>query len=313
MKDSPEDIASLLGEMKPKDKAPRNRSVLDSWISKAEQNIDSNNPGRLAWLVSTTISAAKLQSVLGQNGISRFGLKGGTLLQHRLGLEARATRDLDGIIRGDIDDFIKSFDESLLEDWGPIAFQRSEVEIINVPSKVIKPRRFDLLLMIRGQTWRKVAIEISPDEGHATESFDLLPAPALEPFGIPSPDHLVGMALGYQIAQKYHAATDPHDPPVFINQRARDVVDLVLLKRLSEEVGEPSDSVIREAIKDIFDSRAEDAKALGRPVRELPAKIVAYPHWQIDYAEAASSSSVSLGMEDAIRLVNKWIDRILFL
>ena len=38
---------------------------------------------------------------------------------------------------------------------------------------------------------------------------------------------LAGIAMSYQIAQKVHACTDPHDPPAFVNNRARDVVDLV--------------------------------------------------------------------------------------
>jgi hypothetical protein len=37
---------------------------------------------------------------------NRFLLKGGTLLQHRLGGIARATKDVDGMVCGDIDDFL---------------------------------------------------------------------------------------------------------------------------------------------------------------------------------------------------------------
>ncbi|NHM15291.1 hypothetical protein GMI69_01195 [Eggerthellaceae bacterium zg-887] len=301
------DYLRKLDLLKPKAKEPRSRSVLDSWIAKAEQEIDLARSGRLAWLISTTICSAKLQSVLDAQGKSRFALKGGTLMQHRLGLAARATKDLDGMIRGDIDDFLDAFDSSLGEDWGPISFQRSEVEIIRTPAKAVKPRRFDLHLVIRGQTWRKVQIEISPSEGRAGESFDLLPAPNLDAFGIPTPDHLVGLALSYQIAQKVHGATDPHDPPMFVNRRARDVVDLLLLKELAESTGDPSRDEIRAAIVDVFESRAEEAKLLGRPARMLPAKVVAYPHWKADYAEAANGASVEMPTEEAIGEVNGWL------
>jgi hypothetical protein len=37
-----------------------------------------------------------------------------------------------------------------------------------------------------------------------------------------------------------HAATAPHDPPTWENDRARDVVDLVLLRRLVAESGSPT-------------------------------------------------------------------------
>lgn len=300
-------FADKLSELKPKDKAPRSKSVLDSWIAKAEGEIDPLRSGRLAWLISTTVCAAKLQSVLDSQGESRFALKGGTLLQHRLGLAARATKDLDGIVRGDIEDFIDAFDETLGEDWGPISFQRSEVEVIRTPAKSVKPRRFDLILSIKGQTWRRVQIEISPPEGHAVDSFDIFPAPRLDAFGIPTPDYIVGIALSYQIAQKVHGATDPHKPPDFVNRRARDVVDLLLLRELVDMAGSPTSKEIRAAIEDIFESRAQETRSLGRPQRALPTKVIAYPHWEADYVEAASGASINMGMNEAIDVVNQWL------
>lgn len=305
------ELAHDLATLKPHDKEPKTRNVLDSWIAKAEGEIDPARSGRLAWLVSTTIAAAKLQSVLDADGNNRFALKGGTLLQHRLGLEARATRDLDGIIRGDIDDFLTTFDSLLEKDWGPIGFARSKIEVIEVPSKAVKPRRFDLSLMLRGQTWRKVVIEISPEEGHACESFESIPAPAVEAFGIPTPERLVCLSMSYQIAQKIHAATSPHEPPLFVNRRARDLVDLILLKELVEEEGTPSLEEISSAIRDIFDVRAMEARSLGRPERTLPAKIISYPHWISDYKEAAHSCELDLSMEESIDIVNSWMEEII--
>lgn len=104
-----------------------------------------------------------------------------------------------------------------------------------------------------------------------------------------------------------HGATDPHDPPSFVNRRARDVVDLLLLKELAEGTGDPDRDEIRAAIVDIFESRAEEAKLLGRPVRTLPAKVSAYPHWEADYAEAANGASVEVPMEEAIDRINSWL------
>lgn len=56
-----------------------------------------------------------------------------------------------------------------------------------------------------------------------------MPAPPLDRFGLPNVDGIVGMSMSYQIARKIHAATDPHDPPEYVNNRPRYVVDLVLL------------------------------------------------------------------------------------
>ncbi len=43
-------LSERLGKLKPKDKEPRSRSVLDSWIAKAEQELDPTRSGRLAGL-----------------------------------------------------------------------------------------------------------------------------------------------------------------------------------------------------------------------------------------------------------------------
>ncbi len=305
-----DDIASSLGLAKPKNKEPRNRSVLDSWIACLETEINPSRSGRLAWLIASTVVTAKLQSVIDLDGKSRFSLKGGTLLQHRLGLISRATGDLDGIVCGDIDDFLRGLDSHLQEDWGTISFSRTEVELINTPAKIIKPRRFEMILSIKGQTWRRVVVEMSANEGLAGFVQETFEAPNLAPFGLPTPDFLVGMAMSYQIAQKIHAATDPHDPPKYVNRRARDVVDLVLIKDFVEIEKAPSERDIKVALVDIFTSRADEARTLGRTPRHLPAKVTAYSHWEHDYAEAAQSCGLGMSLDEAVSTVNSWIKNL---
>ena len=206
---TPEGLASL----KPKTKDPHSINVLNRWVSLAETNLGLAQSGRLSWLIATTIATAKLQEIVDSAGESRFLLKGGTLLQHRLAPNSRATKDLDGIVRDDIDDFLNHLDEKLEESWGVIEFERSDIELIEVPNKIIKPRRFELSLLLRGQTWRKIKVEVSSDEGMTGIKAEKFPAPSLAGFGLPTPDYLVGISMSYQIAQKIHAATDPHDPP----------------------------------------------------------------------------------------------------
>lgn len=126
-----------VAQLKPKDKEPNSVATLAKWIDYAERQIGGQNTGRLAWLVASSVVVAKLQQVVDERGDARFILKGGTLLQYRLKLTTRATKDVDGIVRGDIDSFIHDLDAQLREQWGPISFTRSEVEEIRVPSKLI--------------------------------------------------------------------------------------------------------------------------------------------------------------------------------
>ncbi|MDR1513586.1 MAG: nucleotidyl transferase AbiEii/AbiGii toxin family protein [Propionibacteriaceae bacterium] len=303
-------LAAKLAGLKPKTKVPASAQVLSSWISMVERDIEGDTAGRLSWLVASTVATAVLQRAVSEDGQSRFLLKGGTMLQHRLAVQTRATKDVDGLVRGDIDSFIADLDAIFAEPWGVIGFRRSEVEIIDTPAKVIKPRRFQLLLTLRGVTWRRVQIELSPDEGHAGETGELFPAPVLAGFGLPQPEALLGLAMRYQIAQKLHAASDPHDPPDYLNDRARDIVDLLLLKALSEESGSPTLAGIRQAGLDIFEARAKEARALGRSVRSWPPTMTAHEHWGDDYADAARSGGLATTLEDAVDVVNEWITQI---
>ena len=309
MSNSP-DLSSRLRALKPKQKQPSSANVLNNWIAKAERDLGVDEGGRLGWLVASTIVTAALQRAVAADGQSRFLLKGGTMLQHRLAMPTQATKDLDGLVRGDVEAFIADLDATLSQPWGPVGFRRGEIEVIDTPTRLIKPRRFQVTLTLRGVTWRRVQVEISPDEGSAGEAAEAFQAPELAGFGLPDPDRLVGLAMRYQIAQKLHASTDPHDPPHSVNDRARDVVDLLLLKSLVEEERAPTLAEIRMAAVDIFTARATEAQSLGRTPRAWPPQLASHPHWVDDYARAAKSAHLLVELDDAITTLNTWIDRI---
>ncbi len=227
-------------------------------------------------------------------------------MQHSLNWTGRATTDIDGIVRGELAEFITALDDSLQQPWGPLTLTRTEVEIINAPAKLIKPRRFEILAALQGQSWRRVKVEISGDEAGITDRPCSLRAPSLEHFGLPTPDRLVGIALEFQIAQKLHASTDPHNPPTQVNDRARDIVDLMLLRQLSEV----SLAELRSACNALFQSRAEEASALGLKPRTWPPTAMAFPHWPSDYERAARDAGVEIDFQASVDSVNEWISEI---
>lgn len=304
-----ESLHELMAQMKPRGKEPRSAGVLDSWIDHAEADFGIAASGRVRWLIASTVITAMLQQVVDEDGTCRFSLKGGSLLQHVFGLTSRATKDIDGIVRGDLDDFLERMDEQFAnENWGPFEFSRSEVEKIRVPGKAICPLRFDVTVSLRNKTWRKIKIEVSPDEGCAGSAQESFAAPYLDGFGIPTPDELVGLAMCYQAAQKIHAVTALHDPERgYRNDRPRDLVDLVLIKKLSDSTNKPSKSEIKRAVIDIFEVRAKEAEAAARKTWTWPAQIVVYPHWANDYAAAARAVKLELSAEDAAKVVNTWL------
>lgn len=304
-------IAALLRRLAPKTKQPTSAAVLNGWISQAEGKLGAEaGGGRLGWLIASSVAIAAVQRAVDEDGRQLFLLKGGTLLQHRLDVTARATKDIDGLVRGDLDEFLRILERALAEPWGPLTLRRGPVEIINVPSKLIRPRRFDLFLELRGVTWRRVQFEISADEAGIGEAAETVEPPSLGGFGLPDPDVLVGIAMRFQIAQKLHAVTDPHDPPAAVNDRVRDVVDLLLLRDLAAVTGSPTLVEIREAGTALFASRADEAIQLGQRPRAWPPVAVAHPHWSVDYPRVAGSAQLTRPLDEAIAQLNEWIGQI---
>ena len=304
-------LAVLLRTLKPKTKEPVSARVLNAWIAQGEDILgEEAKGGRLGWLVASSVAIAAVQRALDADGRHLFLLKGGTLLQHRLNARARATKDVDGMVRGDLDEFIAALDNALAEPWGPLTLRRAEVEVINVPTRVIQPRRFDIILELRGVTWRRVQFELAPDEAEISEEHEVIEPLPLSGFGLPNPDVLFGIAMRFQIAQKLHAVTDSHAPPESINDRARDVVDLLLLRDLERETGSPTLPDIKSGAVAVFASRAAEAEQLGRTPRHWPPTLVAYSHWARDYARAAESGGVDLSLDDAVAEVNAWLAEI---
>lgn len=304
----PSRLAGMLRDLKVKESKPASVSILNNWITLAESRLgDEAGGGRLGWLIASSVAVAAVQRALDKEGRQLFLLKGGNLLQHRLDVPARTTKDIDGIVRGDIDVFIGVLGDVFLEPWGPFTLRRGSVEVINVPTRLLKPRRFDVYIDLRGTTWRRIQFEISPDEagiGDESESIESMP---LGGFGLPDLDVLVGIALRHQIAQKFHAVSDPHNPPEYVNDRPRDVVDLILLRDLVATTGQPTSKEVALAAKAVFDARAEDARALGLEPRHWPSKVFAHQHWADSYARAANEVGITLSLAEAVDQVNVWI------
>ncbi len=304
-------LAALLRTLKPKTKEPVSTKVLNTWIAQAEGKLgDEAQGGRLGWLVASTVAIAAVQRAIDAEGRHLFLLKGGTLLQHRLNATARATKDVDGLIRGDLDEFIVALEDALAEPWGPLTLRRADVDEVNVLTRVIKPRRFDIILELRGVTWRRIQFEVSPDEAGIGAEFETIEPPPLSGFGLPDPEALVGIAMRFQIAQKLHAVTDPHEPPDSINDRARDVVDLLLLRDLAAATASPTLPEIRTAAVAVFESRAAEAAQLGRTPRPWSPTIVGHAHWTGDFARAAASGGLELSLDQAVAEANTWIEEI---
>ncbi|NED98626.1 nucleotidyl transferase AbiEii/AbiGii toxin family protein [Phytoactinopolyspora halotolerans] len=299
----------LFATLPDRGKTPSTKRALDTWIQQAQKATDMASR-RLGWIVASSIVIAALQRAHHEDGNACFLLKGGAYMEHKLGLRARSTKDIDTLFRGDFDEFLSRLDEVFQEPWGTIQLERTAVDVIDNAKRVVKPRRFSVKLLLRGAVWRSVDVEVAPDEGRAGQEVECLPAPELHHFGLPSPSAFTGIVLDYQVAQKLHACTDPHDPPFHLNERARDVVDLILI-RDAFYPPEADLSVLHAACLHIFKTRADDATRLGNiPIRAWPPTVVAHAPWEASFPIHAEQVGMTMGLGEAVEELNHWIERI---
>jgi len=294
--------------LEPRGKSPATVRAIETWIQQAEQKVGVGSR-RLGWLVATSVLISALQRVAHTDGEPRFLIKGGAYLELRLGLRARATRDLDTLFRGHFDDFIDSLDLALEEPFEGITFRRTEPREIEVTGRRVKPLRLDIMLGLRGRTWRRITLEAAPDEGSAGARVERFPSLSLVHFGLSMPPTTAGLAIDYQVAQKLHACTDPHTSE-HPNDRVRDIVDLHLLKMAFYE-RELAPQSLKAACRDLFNARAvqiEAARGTGRP--GWPPLVVGYEHWNADYTTYANEVGLQLSLAKAVEILNRWVEKI---
>jgi len=287
-------------------KEPTSRTVLLNWLQKAARDTEVA-PRRLNTLVANSIVLSALSRAVDDQNRPQFLLKGGTQLELRLGLAARASSDLDTLFRGQFDQVLTTLDAALRDGWGPLTFQRTAPQEINVPARRIKPMRLTVKILIRGSVALSSQLEVAADEGGAGEAPDAVPLPSLAHFGIDAVETATALGLDFQVAQKLHACTDPHSESRR-NDRVHDVVDLLLLRVAF--FTDDDLTGLRSACEAIFEARAVDAQATAQLVRSWPPHLTAHPHWAQTFPSIAEEVGLDVTFPDAIRSVNDWIDQI---
>jgi len=277
--------------------------ALNTWVRDAVQ-LTGLRERRIGWMLASTVVIAALQRTLGDDGRPLILAKGGVYLEMQLGIAARATQDIDTLFRGTVDEFMVTLRQVMSAPWGPFTLETSDVEIITGVKKLVKPRRFEVQLIVKGAVWRKVKVEVAFPEGQIADRAEPVPTPPVGFFGVDTPDHLVGIDMDYQVAQKMHACTDP-DTPEWTNDRVRDIIDLNLLHDHFYP-GEPPES-LKAACVDLFDARAV---TLDEIPRSWPPAIRANALWREQYPLLAEEVGLDLTLDEAIAKVQAWIAEI---
>jgi len=245
---------------------------------------------RVRQRVSAMAFLGALERVHEEDSTARFLIKGGIACELRFQNQARATRDLDALFHGSLDELIADLDKAFATPYSGFSFSYTPPEAVRKTGA----HRFDVKLTYQGRGWATLRVEISPPEGQAHEP-ELVPALSVSEFGLTGPTEAPCLSLRFQIAQKLHACTERF--PDRENERVHDLIDLQLMEKLIEDY-----SRVKAACIEIFGLRETHA---------WPPTLPAEPTWPDTYRElAAELDFPTKDLAEAITRVQALIDRI---
>lgn len=257
--------------------------------------------GRLQQHVGVLVVAQFMNRAADGQGAPLLLVKGGASVELRRGIpESRTSKDLDAVVRGDVETVHERLAETGADGWegftavftAPVAFE--------VPGLMGHPHRFTAKLSYQGRPFVSVPIEISPVEAGNAEGFDSVSSDALTLVGLSESVAVPCMTLPWQIAQKIHACTEPAEAPR-TNDRARDLVDLQLLEPLTVD---DSLADVEAACRTVFAARGKHA---------WPPVLAAQSNWDVIYVralEGLEDIGIAGDLDDAVVRVQSFIDRI---
>ncbi len=169
------------------------------------------SPQRVMHLIRVGVVCAFLDGVRHTDGAHVFVVKGGTAMQLRLGIRARATTDLDVMFRGLVEEWLARFDEATVDQsWEGFTVTRKGPPVqIAVEGVGYKPWRVPLQVRFDGREFGPISLEVAIDNDNNAAA-DLVRADGIElaSFGIGAPQMIPCLDVAAQIAQKLHACTE---------------------------------------------------------------------------------------------------------
>lgn len=201
--------------------------------------------GRFRRLVAFAVLIETLTEAVAQGLIPVFFVKGGIALELRLGLAARATKDLDIGFCLDSDQVLVGFDGAIAVGYGDFRLRRQgEAVLLDNGTRQLRVR-IDYL----GNAFATVNVDLAPASSE-TSTDDIEPY-VLAEIGLTAARDVPCLGIIEQIAQKVHATTEPA-PRGRTNARFRDVIDILLLAGTFE----PNAAEIYAASARVFATRA---------------------------------------------------------
>jgi hypothetical protein len=246
-----------------------------------------------AWVAYMILAGLLERTAVGD--IPRFIIKGGVALELRLRDRARATKDIDIVLRDQSADLAgQRLFEAVGEAYQGFSFRRKGQPLLldNGATNV------EFGVTYRGQPWTSISVDVARAEPGEVD-IEWVDAIALtDVFGVTGPAQLPCLPLRFHVAQKLHGMTLPPRRGKQ-NERFRDVVDLLLMEAMITD-----DYVaLRSACELVFRSRN---------THTWPPDLSAAPaHWAQPFARLAGELDLpETDIEQALVRVRGFVTRI---
>jgi hypothetical protein len=251
--------------------------------------------GRVRAWVSYMIMAGVLERAESV-GSPRFFVKGGVALELRLRDRARATKDIDIVLRDPRADLADSLELALTGDpYQGFSFRRKGQPLLLDNGAV----NMEFAVTYRGQPWTSISVDIARAEASEADVEWVDAIVLTDVFGVTGPAQLPCLPLRFHVAQKLHGMTLPPRPGKQ-NERFRDLVDLLLMDAMITQ----DDNALREACELVFSTRH---------THPWPPDLTAAPtHWARPFAELAKELELpDTNVDAALASVRRLVARIL--
>lgn len=231
------------------------------------------------------------------DGEPTFVFKGASSLGIRFGPDARSSKDVDFAYAGAIEDVSQSLKKAAEEPYQNFTVRFLEPEPLVIPWQNVSGVRVEAKLSYSGKPFGTLPLEMVADRA---TPYDLVPTPSLSQVGVePEPETLPCLSLSVQIAQKLHACTDPPDGGK-INNRVRDVMDLIITRTLAE--ADLDWQQVRSECERTFEQRDKQV---------WPPVLRALPGWKQEWARLVEDNEFPIGdLKDALDAGNDIIATI---
>lgn len=247
-----------------------------------------------AWVAYMILAGVLDRATTGDTPV--FIVKGGVALELRLRDRARATRDIDIVLRDPTADLTSSLEEALTgEAYQGFSFRRKGQPLLLDNGAV----NIEFGVTYRGQPWTRISVDVARAEPGEVD-VEWVDAIALtDVFGVTGPTQLPCLPLRFHVAQKLHGMTLPPRPGKQ-NERFRDLVDLLLMEAMITHDYE----ALRAACELVFRSR--NTHAWPPNLSTTPA------HWAQPFQRLAGELALpETDVEQALTRVRSFVARII--